>query len=368
MNPRSFLGLAAATAVVTVAALISVAVRQSGSAPTVLEETLVFPGLSDKVGEVAQIHVRSEDGDLTIEKSGEGWTLLEKGGYPVRDDRVRTAVVGLSELLLAEPKTRIPELYARLQVEDVEAEGARSKVLALKDGAGATLAEVIVGRRKFSPSEIVKGGVYIRLLGDRQSWLATGKFGVPGTAQLWLHTEVIDIPGDRVAQVSLVHPDGTTLTASKASPEDENFIIEDLPEDAFLISDAAPNELASALSAIHFADVAPETEVEFPADGLSKAEIQTFDGLLVSVEMTEKEGETWARFAAGEANPRPASGADVSAEAEEINARVKGWAYQLRDYQATILKRRLDDFLEKGEDEEEDMDLGIGGAFGPPPF
>ena len=125
MTPPAFRKLLIVTVLAAVVALFSVFGRFD---PATVEKAgvLMFPDLSDHVNEVTEIHVRDGKGTLTVRRGEKGWALDNKAGYPARDDRVRTAIIGLSELALSEPKTRLPERYADLQVEDVEADESKS--------------------------------------------------------------------------------------------------------------------------------------------------------------------------------------------------------------------------------------------------
>ena len=351
MTPLAFRKLLIVTVLAAVVALFSVFGRFD---PATVEKAgvLMFPDLSDHVNEVTEIHVRDGKGTLTVRRGEKGWALDNKAGYPARDDRVRTAIIGLSELALSEPKTRLPERYADLQVEDVEADESKSVELFLRDEDGGDLASVIIGRRKFSYTDLAEGGLYVRRPGEAQSWFATGEFGARTDPIYWLKTQILDLPREEVAAMMTVQPDGTQLVISKASPDTPFFTVADLPEGARLRSPGAPDQLGAAMVGLDLADVAPVGEVDFSGDNLARAQAKTFGGLVVDVDMVGKDGKVWARFAASTATQATA---EAVRQSQDINARLSGWAYQIKDYQIRNLRMPLAALL-KPEGEEDGND------------
>ena len=351
MTIKAFRILVMITAVAAMLALISVAGRYN---PATIKKAgvLMFPALSDKVNEVTKIHVRSQGGVLTVMREAKGWVLDDKNGYPVRDDRVRTAVIGLSELALSEPKTKLSERYASLHVEDVDTDKSKSVELILRNKDDDDLANVIIGRRKFSYTDLAEGGLYVRKPGDAQSWLAIGEFGARTDPLYWLQTRILEVPSDDVARMVTVQPDGTRLVISKASPDTPFFTVEDLPDGAKLRSPDAPDQLGMAMDGLDLVDVAPVSRINFSGDSLAQAQAKTFDGLVIDMDLALLDGKTWTRFVA---STEAQAAAEVLRKAEDINARLSNWAYQLKDYQIRNLRMKLKALL-KPEGDEGDGD------------
>ncbi len=353
MRPKAFIGLTMVTALVTVAAVAAMTTRHWGSPTTT--KVRPFPGLLDKVNEVSEITIRQHDGAFTLRRGGDGWGLVEKHDYPVRGDQVRKTVIGIGELRLMEPKTRKPERYARLGVEEIDAEDAESKLVALKDADGETLAELIVGRPY---AGVGQEGVYVRLPDDDQAWLTGAELEIPGTEVGWLEQRIIHVSPKRIARLATIQPDGEKLVIYKDSPDDDHFLFKDLPEGTVLKGETVADGTVSVLFTIDLADVKPESEIDFDGRDVTSAEVKTFDGLVVEVETTMVDGAVWARFKASsepppDLDPEVAAEAalmssdEVAAEVAEINAKVEGWAYRLNDQQAGNLRVKLAEFLEK---------------------
>ncbi|MCH7615865.1 MAG: DUF4340 domain-containing protein, partial [Nitrospinae bacterium] len=162
--------------IITVA-LIGMAILMSQQKETVLPQTgqPVFPGLMSKINEVSELVVNVQSETMTIVRDGESWNVKEKDNYPANMGKIREVLIGLGELKILEAKTKKPELYEKLGLENVEAEGSISTGVTLKDSAGTTLAEVIIGKQRPSKGNPNQDEVYVRKVGDPETWLAIGK-------------------------------------------------------------------------------------------------------------------------------------------------------------------------------------------------
>jgi hypothetical protein len=358
MKPKAFAGFVAVTAVVTVAAAITVAQRYAGNPAAVSVQP--FPGLIDHVNDVAEIDVRTHDGTSVIHRVGNGWGLAGKHDYPVQAERVRKTVIGFGDMKFTEKKTSRPDRYPRLGVEDVDKDGAKSRLVTLKTTDGKTLAELIVGREKMSRLGEANG-LYVRRPGEAQSWLAGSVgFEIPDNPVLWLEQRIIHVNGKRISRIVIEQPDGEKMVITKASPDDAHFTFPDLTLDQHLKGDSVADDMTQILMVVDLVDVAPQGDVEFPAGKTWKATVETFDGLVTTVELVERDGKPWAKFHAetepvagklptykGEAAPFLMSADEVKKEAADIDARTGGWAYELKDWQAQKMQSKLAWFLEK---------------------
>ena len=354
MTPKSIMGLAAITIVAFAAAVVGVT-NHYGSGPVGAEEALLFPGLEEKVNRVAEVEIVHGEGKLTLRREGEGWMMLEKGGYPVLADKARKAAIHVSQFRILEAKTRRPDLFHRLQVEDVDAEGAKSKLLRLKDAGGEILAEAIIGKSSYTLGGLGHAALYVRKPGTEQAWKV--KSGLDASTYIldWLPKEIIDISQDRVMRVSSLAPDGSRLDVSRAAPTDGRFSIEGLPSDAGLADDADSKvgDMGSALSRLDLLDVVKASEMDFSGDDVARAEIRTFDGLVIRASIVQRGDWAWGRFEAATEEPSPgapgASAEGTAKEAAAINARLGGWAYKLPDNKGRFMRTRLADLMKKKE-------------------
>jgi len=341
MTPKTVIGLGVVTAVAVVAAGFSIASQYGGTQQTRIEEPVV-EGLEDRINDVAKIVVKSSSDEFTVVRGDKGWTVPEEDGYPADQDLVRRTLYQLSQLRLIEPKTTMEERYPRLQVEDVAAEDAKSALLTVSDGSGGEIASLIVGKVKMSLAGSLGGGVYLRRNGEKQSWLAEGELVVRSNAVDWVDEDVVDVASGRIQSVTTTSSDGAVLRFSREATSDKDFQVEGLPEGKSLKKDAL-KDLAGVLSNTRLSEVAAASNKPFDAAKTVKAEVATFDGLIVGVSLQKGDDGIWASF---EARAAEGSSDAAAAEAKKVNDRVSGWVYKISEGQIGPLLKKPEDLVE----------------------
>ncbi len=381
MNTKSIL-VAALLAVVLVIAgfFANRSTESAGAAPEIAGETML-PELYDQMNDVAKIAVRTTDGELNFERQGDDWVFVERDGYPIQPDNIRAALIAMAELKLVEAKTNSAAKFEQLGVQPVGGAPAaeyQSKEITLQNAAGETLAALLIGKPRSGGSGRT---FYARQPSSSQSWLVEGKQpSLPNTGDEWLDKKVVEINRTDVKAARITHADGEVLMVSKASA-DANFKPHDIPEGRELTYDAVAGAVAGALQFVNFEDVEKAETFEAPGEPESVTEVWTNDGMRVTVELWEKDGAPYARFAAAydldgapkqvalgplpaeelgegeakvEVTPRPR--AEVEAEAQALNARVSSWVYKLPTYTKSNLTKRMDALLKPlPEPEAEEM-------------
>lgn len=345
MRLRSFLILGAVTALMVVAAAVSVTNVDRTTTVASAGEKL-FPALAESADALAAIRIRDREHTLTVERSDDGWGLAEKNGYPVALDKIRGTLVALARFEKVEAKTRNPDLYGRLQIEDVDSENARSKELTLLDADGRTLAGLIVG--KFALGTGDSGGLYVRKPDEGRAWLVRGRLDVGLEPRDWVETRIVDIPPVDVKRVTIEHPDGEILEVAKESIEAPFLELRNLPDGAKPKREGIAGPLASVLSGLDLEDLKPAGDIPFAAEDVVRATVATFDGVVVTVDLVEHDGGKWIRL---DAESRPdEAGEDTAGNAEEsvrrLHARTKDWVYQVPTYKVAPLQKRIADFAD----------------------
>ena len=348
MSPRNFIILAVVT-FVTVAGAVFALHEQPATRQALQPEEPVFPLLQTRLNDAAKLEVVTAEGEVVLlREEGSGtWTLPGKQGYPARQNGVREVILDLRALKVAEPKTRKPEGFARLEVEDVEAEDAQSRLVRVSAADGTVLAEALFGRDRPGALGDASGGIYYRRPGGAQAWLAAGTLELPQDERAWLQTDVVHVAANTVAAIEVTHADGSRFAASRPSAEERNFELAALPEGRKAAAGKTA-QLGSALAFVSFAEVAPAAEIDFVA-APNRTVVTTFDGVAVTVELGEAEGELWAKVSAtlGEDAPEDEEArAAAEAQVTEITARTEGWAYRLDDHVVKRLLPKVEAYLE----------------------
>jgi len=313
MKRRALLFLSgAAVAVVGGAVMLT---PTGPEAPAPAGAALAFPGLAQRLQSAARIEAKRHDGTLEIARRDETWVLPSRGGYPVRQEKVRELLVGLTELRLTEPRTANPEMLDRLGLEDPARAGATSTLIRVLDAQGGVIAELVVGRRRVRTQGNVPESAYVRRPNETQAWLAEGRIPVDADPQLWLDRDIANLPRERVRRVAVSRTGEPALVLARGDgPEGRLAVTE--PAEAPPTEEAALDEVGRAFEFLTFLEVKPEAEI--PGEALGETRFELTDNLAIVVR-PRKDGEAiWATFAA--------EGDD---EAARLNARWRGWAYQV---------------------------------------
>ena len=371
---RSILILAAVTAIV-VGAVLSVDREPSTAARS---GEIVFPGLLDQVNSVVRVRVTGNEGKFTLTQDRDTWVVEEKEHYAADPDRVHKLLLGAAGMKRVEPKTSNPELYPKLWLEDPSSKDAKSVRFVLENASDAELANWVLGDRRPSKSDASRTELYIRVADDPLAWLVEGS--VPGGQKIidWLDRPVARIDRERLRAVEVVHADGTVIAVNKSLPADADFALRDIPADREADSQYRINDIGRFLEDLRFEDVAPSSSLDFAGSVDKQVQATTFDGLRVHLETVMRDGEAWVQLRAefderlveksedaaeaskDEAGAAPGdtpgslrSADEVRAEAERLNARWKGWAYELPSFKRDYIAKRIDELTRAIEETAE---------------
>jgi uncharacterized protein DUF4340 len=337
MKSKGLIALLLATALAVIAAVV-LSFGRGGADTDPQVGQAVLPEVAQRFGDIAHLTLAHGEGRTTLLRQGDRWVVAEKGNYPADGAKLHQTLLGLAELRYVEPKTRKPDFYARLEVEDVGAKDGKSTLVTVSDDKGTLLGEIIAGKRRLDQLGGGTDGVYIRKPGNPQSWLARGTLDLPGDTAQWLDRNIVDVPREKVKEEALIQPDGSRLVIAHDKPE-APLALKDAPANAKLKSDTALVEPTTALTSLTLSDVRPAKEMVLPPEGVSRAEITTFDGLTIKIALIDQDKKSWARFEAS------GSGA-AEKEAQALNARLSPWVFAIPEYKAKALRTKLADVTE----------------------
>ncbi|MYC27821.1 MAG: DUF4340 domain-containing protein [Nitrospira sp. SB0662_bin_26] len=374
------------TLVVIAAVLIIVAVfmaeLQGPGVPTTGQP--VFPELKTVINDVTELSVATQSGTITLHRQEDIWRVKEKYDYPADLGTVRETLIGLAELTTLEPKTRKPELYEILGVQDVDAEGSLSTGITLKDATGNTVAAAVIGNDRAAQGKSGYKELFIRKVGDPRTWLVQGRLTVEKNPGKWLDEELTQIETKRVRRLIVTHPDKTRLVVEKARPTDLNYQVGNVPQGLEIESQFTVNNIVSTVTSLSLDDVKPRSEVPFDGQPVVTAVFETFDGLQGIVQLFPKDENNYVTISAvfnadlvwkpeperesepqagqqsdgdtqdkeadtNPEQPKIKSEAEVKAEIEALNKRVGDWVYVIPKFRADTLLKKPQDLLKTSD-------------------
>ena len=363
--------LVAATVVIVGGAGFALYQRQQASA-VAAEGGPLLPGLLAKVNSAANLAVVGPKQSFTVVKgAGETWSIVEKDGYPAKGDVVKKAIIGMAELKVVEPRTANPDMYERLGVGE-PGKDAEAVSLTLKDAAGAPLGAMILGKTKTYESGGKNGEYYVRVPGQKESWVATARLQAPGDALRWIDNSLSRLSRERIASVTITQAGEPPVKVVPDADKAGEFRLLGIPAGQKLKSSSDPNSTAGALDYLAFDDVKKADKVDF-AKAPATAVYSTADGLDVTVTTVTLDGKTWAKFAVAfdaaraaafkpaatkgeegkDKEPAPFDPKKVETEAADLAKKLDGWAFQLSEGNAKPLLRKIADLLESETKDDE---------------
>lgn len=347
LRSRNLIALGVVTLIAVIAASWAVVVRYDDSEVFKREGGVVFPGLRDKVRAIDSVEISRSSGTFILKRQPEGWANLGVGGYPARQSRIEKMIGGLVTLSYFEPRTARSKLYPKIGVEKL-GDGAKSTRLLVKDDGGEVLADLLVGNPKANVPGLDQDGVYIRIPGETQSWLAEGILDVRHDVADWSNRTIIDLkPGD-ISFLSVKHSDGHIVELYRKTPDDPDLTIKNLPAGAKIEHQYQIDYMAGLMESLRFENANPIEVTDFDGGPRVEAVVISSDGreIRLSAGDQNEDGASWVKLRVLMASNFPTS-KNLSETVKTLSARVDGWAFLLPRAKVERLKIRLSDILNR---------------------
>ena len=299
--------------------------------------TPVMKALKAQLNDVTEVRISKGDGSrATLRKQPTGWIVGERE-YPADTTKVRTLLIDLSSLNTVEAKTSDPEKYAQLGVEDVNtptAAGTRIEAVTQQQTHG-----IIIGKTSGAKSG------YVRAMETKQSVLATPMIQATPDPKQWLDTTLLDVPEARMKEVEVAPAGSPGYKVAREKKEQTDFTVSPVPKGRELSGPAVANGYASALVLLALTDVkkAPDAGAATLASTPPRVTFRTFDGLELQI-TGYRDGEHRLISIAPKSTAK-----ETADEAQKLEARVKGWQFEIPNYKYDALFRPLEDLLKKVE-------------------
>lgn len=324
------LAAAALAALLLIAGAISVWREAAAGTPPDVSGP-VAPFWVERAGDAARIEIVAADAQFTLVRSGAGWIMPSRGGYPVRPERIAALDQALSELTFQRAMTRDPEKFDRLGLGDPEAGGAGVQLTVLDASAGV-IADLIAGDARG------EGGVYVRRARGSRAYAARGSLPELADPGVWLGLSFWNFDPSAVARARITPERGPAWFVQRAGVAQRSYELME-PQSWSLITSGAANGVATAGARLRFRDVRP-------ADSLTGAFVSrhvgvTFSGLAYRFDFIAENNEHWALIEV------EAVADDARERASRLSALTEGWAFQVSDDAYERLTRPLDQVAER---------------------
>jgi hypothetical protein len=325
--------IAAVAASVVAATSVGVQLRQSDSAEAIGP---VLPQFAVQSTQATSIRVVSKDATYVIEKGPRGWTLKDRGGFPVKEERINAFANALGQLVYVRPMTRDKDKLERLGLGD-PATGGSGTLVEVSGPGGALLADLILSVQP-------NGAVFLRRTQDSQSWAARGELPALGNPAAWLELTPFSIDRQRVARVDVAPVTGPAFSIARDSA-DAGYALMAPHAEKPVIAPTGLSAAANGLARLQPVDVEQSGAISGAA--IARVALRTFDGLRIDAEIVPYRNKPWVKLIARAERP------EAQAEADTINKSAAAWAFALSDIDARDVAPALSTLVRMPEPEAE---------------
>ena len=296
--------------------------------------------LVQRINDVNEVDIIQKNMQSHLEKISGQWVLKEKNNYPADFSKIKKLLLDLNNLKTVEAKTARPEKYGELGVQGVDKPGeAKSSRVDLLDKSGNKIDSIIIGKTRSGPRGGTPG-LYVRKSSDAKSWLVSGSVSLPFSYEDLLDRKIIDIKSDNIKKMSFSHADKAYLVMEKQTEKDKTFKIDNLPHSKVAKPASTLNRIATALQNLTLRDVQTKTGFAVDDKKVSKAQYETFDGLVVNITVVEKNKKYYLLLDVKSTN---AKSKDKAAKLED---HLSNWVYEVEDFKAKAFEPQLKDLVE----------------------
>ncbi len=251
--------------------------------PVASEFGVLFPDLESQLPSLTGVQFQNKSGSWSLAQADNVWGVVERRHYPANVTQLRSLVQALAKLSIVEPKTKKPERFSELQLQDIDASASQSFGINLLGPQDQSLASLLLGKRA---ADGISDRYYVRKVGEAQTWLVEGGLDIPRTLIQWLDQSLLTIETGRLTQIEVQMPDEVAYFLDRDPEDDEAWLVRDLPVEQ-LVSQFDLNQVANTLVSLSLEEVAPDKPGA--QSGLLRTTID--DGSIIEVVRWQGRGE-----------------------------------------------------------------------------
>jgi hypothetical protein len=262
------------------------------SAPPAADARLGQPLAASATVEKATGFTLSDGGkSVELARNADGvWVVSNYHDLPADFSKLSRLVGDLTGTKIERLVTTNANLIARLEFKDTK--------LALKDGAGAGLWAVTLGKNAEN------GGRFVRFGDENKAYLARLNAWLDAEAKNWADSGLVKLQSDDVARFEITFAEGGTVTASREKKEDAFTAVN--PPAGRRLKTATLTTLLNSMTSLRFSDTTAPDDPE-ARDARAHAhtiKLTTFDGKTVTIAL----GRRPERVTVKKPDPAPVDG------------------------------------------------------------
>lgn len=310
---------------------------------------------------ISSIVLGAGENTVTLKRQRQGgrFVVLNKDNYPAKAGEINNLLASCLDIRTGELYTDDAANHKDLGVAEEDA----GNVVKFFRPDSSLLTGVVVGKTKGqdATSLVEPGqGTYVRLLPGDKVYLAPKAPSIKSRAIDYIQQQLISVKRESIESVTVASPDGEYTL--KAKEDDKGIVLENIPAGKKLKSNDSESVFTS-LANLRFDDVKKKSgELTFDRKFVCRLK----DSTIYTVKIAKQDDKTYVTCSAEftdstlvtEREIRDANDAELKQKEAKLLARDRakafsvkhhGWVYQIADWNAKNLTKKLSDLIEDEE-------------------
>ncbi|MHC4665153.1 MAG: DUF4340 domain-containing protein [Planctomycetota bacterium] len=313
-----------------------------------------------ETAKISVIEIGKGDNPVRLVRRGNRFVVGTKEDYPAVTSKINSLLTSCLDIRTMGLITSNAANHESLGVTEEKAQN----IVKFLDGAGQLITGVVIGTSRLPDLDMSKRSTYVRLISSDDVYEAVEVPLPGGSATDYIEKEIVNVDRSDVVRVTVTGPEGS-YTLRVDDSNGDNIVLENLPAGK-KIKKSDCEQVMGALAYLSFDDVRKDSslgDVKPKFDGTYISELK--DATVYTFEIARAESKTYVRcraeYTGDTSNILESKEAIEEKEAkllahdraDDFTKRHQGWVYELSDWTAKKLTRKVEELCEEEKKEEE---------------
>jgi len=317
--------------------------------PESSKPTYLIQGLNpDDIGSIV---LGTGEDKVTLKRQGRFFVVTNKDNYPAVTSKVNELISKCLDIKTGELYTEDKTNHKDLGVTEEDAE----RIVKFLKADSSLLTGVVIGKTRDQGA-----GNYVRLISDNKVYVAPERPWISSRAMDYIDQELISIDRDNVKSLTVSGPNEVYTLKTKGGSK--NIVLENLPPGKRLKNSVA-RSVFSVLTNLRFYDVQKESTIEDKLNFDKQLICKLKDSTVYTIKIAQQNNKTYITCRAEYTDKTPITQEEVKDaneselkekearllahdKANEFSTKHKGWVYQIPEYKANNMTKKLSELLE----------------------
>ena len=303
---------------------------------------------------IDKISLGSPDNMITLKKEDKQFYLVDKDNYPASTQKINNLLTSSFEIHVSELVTDNPGNFKDL---DITEETAKS-IIKFFDNEDKLITEILVGKR----DEAAKGD-YVRLISmdpdaSQKAFLSLNVPSLDMDAIAYLDNQLFKTEKQAISKVTVSGPEGTYTISSG---DDNKITLENIPKGK-KVTGKVYEDVFTAATDLTFNDVVKDSDLAGKLDFNTTYTCFLKDSGVYTFRLAEQDDKTYVKGTSDYTDKTPVrvktGGGESDEELKEKEAKLlvreaslnfnkehNGWVYQIPNWKAGNMTKKLSDLL-----------------------